>query len=431
MQFILDRKNYIAVYVIGYLLRGMIYHFFPLVNDALTWITVLWPAVLLIRDICRDNRKPDRLCWLLFSFLGIALISTLVNQSDYLTYEDATLKDALLSLWQNGCLLYFVFPALKDDRLEDIMLLYRRLAFAIVVFITLLMSASLILYICFQFKVVLPFSLASEARIFTFGHLGNERRFCGLFGYSTDGGNLSALCLILYLFLREQRQISDKMTFFGVMLSFVLIILLDVRTSILEVMCVALYYCILCSFKRFGRKKTAVILSGLLALGIFAIFIIKRDAISFYYSQFISEPAKTMSFLTTGRSKYWSRALREFKKEPFIGKGWINCNQIGFFDTHNLFINLLLWTGLTGFGLFGVFTVLGFLKIKNSFAYIRRKGLLSVVLIIIAVLIESMFDRAVLGTACNSVETIMFWLSLGILVYLPESIASSSDIAMK
>jgi hypothetical protein len=54
--------------------------------------------------------------------------------------------------------------------------------------------------------------LSSAEKLFTYGHLGEETRFCGLFGYSTVGGNLCSLAILLGIYLAEQEKAKSHAT---------------------------------------------------------------------------------------------------------------------------------------------------------------------------------------------------------------------------
>ena len=109
LNFILDRRNYIAVYVIGYLVRGIIYHFFPFINEILMWITIIWPVIIIWHDIFSGFQKPDSTQVSLYLFLFFALLSTLINIKDVLAYDYYSRGEVSLSLWNAVSLIYILF----------------------------------------------------------------------------------------------------------------------------------------------------------------------------------------------------------------------------------------------------------------------------------------------------------------------------------
>lgn len=405
MKWLLDRKNYVIFYVIGYLVRGIIYHFFPLINEIMTAITILWPLLILGNEFFKKE-KADRFQWSLFAFLVGATVSTLVN------FNEST-PDAWLSLWQIVSL-FLLFSVSKYEEYEAMHTLYRRLAAAAAIVIVLLASGSMFLLACYSQNIVLPGNLASADKLFTYGHMGGELRFCGMFGYSADGGNLCALAFVLCLYLLEEKIIRPWMAAIGCVILFVTIWFLDVRTTLVElgVVGLLLLYRFL-SKKAYGKKAIAAML-GVMAVLVLAVFVLKKDAILSMIQKIQSDPENTLRFLTTGRSIYWIVAWRGFLSHPLFGYGWINNTHMWrmYFDSHNLLFNLMFWTGLAGLVPLAVFTF-HFLKRMVK----TKPGWTMMAILPAAVLTESMFDRAVLGTANTGCETSFFWLTLGFLTY--------------
>ena len=100
-DFIFDRKNYIAFYVVGYLLRGIIYHFIPVINDILLYGTLLWSFLIIGKDLSGGLKKPDTVQIPLLLFILFAFISSILNFNE--------LPDgAWISLW-NTVAFFFIF----------------------------------------------------------------------------------------------------------------------------------------------------------------------------------------------------------------------------------------------------------------------------------------------------------------------------------
>ena len=411
MDFILDRKNYIAVYVIGYLLRGIIYHFFPFVNPILTALTVFWPVILLLQTV-RMKQVPDRLQISLSAFLAGAVISTLVNISE------AT-ADAFLSLWQIVSLI-LIFSCAKGEDSRGFLRFYERLAWITAAVIFLLAAGSLFLLACYRMNVSLPLGLADADHIFTYGHMGEESRFCGLFGYSADGGNLCALAAVLLLYLLEKGRINRILYAAATAVFVITIYFLDVRTSMVELLVVL----ILLIWKQLRRKFSAcqsfLFLGGAAVLMLGTVFALKNQAVSSFLEQMKEDPEKTLRFLTTGRSTYWAYAWNGFLRHPLFGMGWTNNSHMfrTYFDSHNLFFNLIYWTGLCGMIPLGFFVWFFLKRMKEV-----QPGISASVILLFAVIAESMLDRAILGTANTAPETSFFWLTAGLLAYALSSVS--------
>lgn len=414
-SFVLDRKNYVFVYVIGYLLRGIIYHFFPWINEILTALTILWPLVF-FAEALKEKRRPDHLQACLLAFAAGALVSTLVNLSE-------VNPDAWLSLWQVMSLL-LIFSLPKRESAESARKFYTLLAEISAGFIVLLAAGSLFLLACYKMNLSLPGGLADGSRIFTYGHMGEETRFCGLFGYSADGGNLCALSVILSLFLLEEKKWNPILAAVCIIIAVITVVYLDVRTSMVELAVVALILLYRFLKRKTSAKTACLLITGGLFAGAVLVFAVKHDALMGTMEQMREDPEKTLRFLTTGRSAYWASAWQGFLARPIFGYGWMNFTHMfrTYFDTHNLIFNLLFWTGLCGTVPIAVFAVL-FLR-----QMVREKpGWTMKAVLLAGVLAESMLDRAILGTAHTAPETSFFWLSAGMLAYHAAGQASGKE----
>ncbi len=413
LEFIRDRRHYIAAAVIGCLVRGMVYHFFPVINPILTGMLVIWPLFLIIDDLVCHRFKTDRIQVLLLGFLAAAFVSTVLNLESIRAWKFGSPADSFLSLMQGLSLVLFFYGCTRFSAEEESGPFLKRLFLAVWGYIVLLALGSAVLFALYRAGIDLPGGFGGADQIFTYGHMGEETRFCGLFGYSTDGGNLCALAAALAFFLAEQKKIPAWLAGISAVLLVYVIVLLDVRTSI-----VALLFCLLLAGWRFLQKKTGtgkslLICAAAVVLLVIAAVILKRDAIMEYWILYQENPRKTIIFLTTGRSEYWELAFRGFLTKPLLGYGWLNNTYIGFyFDNHNLFFNILLWTGAIGTVLFVSASVLLFLRLCKA----DSTGRFGLVLIIGAVFVQAMLDRAIMGTANASPETMSFWLACGALL---------------
>lgn len=414
MKFILDRKNCIAFLVIGWLVRGMAYHFFPLVNDILTWGTVLWILVNLLSQVIKKELKFDALTLPLFGLLLAMVIATVLNLESIRVWKDLEISDVIISIIEAAGLFGILFTAARHEDSKEYTVFLNDLFRIVFGYVCLLALASVFLFVCYRMDYTLPGGFGSADQIFTYGHMGEETRFCGLFGYSTDGGNLCALSAAIGIYLYEQKKIPLVIMLAGTVLLIGTIVLLDVRTSMVALLLNGLLLGGYLLGKKTGRKKAAGIMLGIFVLLVAAAVILKKDAIRYYLELYRENPRDTVIFLTTGRSEYWEAAVHGWLEKPVFGWGWLNNAYIGFyFDNHNVFFNLLLWTGAAGLGLFVIFAVIWFVHV------IRRKEPvgIGVILIITAVCVQAMLDRAILGTANTGVETMCFWLCTGLLAY--------------
>ena len=414
MKFILDRKNCIAFLVIGWLVRGVAFHFFPLYNSILLWGTALWIGIILISEVLRTKIRFDAMTITLCAFLAVMALSTAINHKSIQIWEEIDLSESVFSIIEAVGLLCVLFPAAKYEERREYQDFLSSLFRIVLCYVFLLAAASIVLLVCYRMDIVLPGGFGGAEQIFTYGHLGEETRFCGLFGYSTDGGNLCALAVSLAVYLYERKKLPLILTVICVLVLGYTIVMLDVRTSMLALMLNGMVLGGYLLGKRVGKKKAAGIILAAAVVLIGAVIILKQDTLQSYLQMYREDPRKTLSFLTTGRSKHWETAFRGWLEKPVLGWGWLNNSYGGrYFDNHNLFFNLLLWTGAAGTGLFLLFTVLWFVRILKN----RHNQGIGIVLILLAVFVQSMLDRAIMGSANNGVETMCFWLCTGLLAY--------------
>lgn len=413
MSFILDRKNYIGFYVIGFLLRGFIYHFFPMINDILMWMTIVWPIVLIGSDLRAKAVKMDGIKYCLTAFITAALLSTLLHFS-------ASNEESWVSLWNAVSLVYLLFlsPGMEEEK--EYRTFFDRLTLAAWALISLMALVSLILFCCYLMNISLPMGLASAERLFTYGHLGEETRFCGVFGYSTVGGNFCALAVLLGIYLIETKAVNRWISFLSIMVLLVTVWLLDVRTSMVELLVCALGLLYWLLRKKLSAGKTAGVMIAGIAVASVGVYVLKQDAIHSFLTKFGEDPEGTLRFLTTGRSVYWKNAFQLFLRNPLFGQGWANNTGVNYFDCHNLLANLLLWTGLAGTFSFAAFLGFWLRCVLKRKKIISDQKILSLSLVILGVFTASMLERTLIGTENTSPDSSFFWLAAGMLAYFPK-----------
>ncbi len=396
-------------FLTGYLLRGIIYHFIPVVNTVFTYVFSVWTLIVLISEIMQKKILSDPAEKVTACFLAAAAVSLALSGASFEA-------DAVISLIQLTLLMILAFTAMKDDESGGRYYQTAALtAWCVIIFLGLISTAA---YVTYRAGIRLPFGLNSASRIFTYGHLGNDERFCGYFGYSTDGGNLCALCLVLSVWLMKVRKLPVWAGIPSCLICLFMIYALDVRTSMIEVMITALAGCYFLIRKKLSAKKAVLSVVLLIVLGAAAVYILKTEKILSLTAQLREDPAGTLRFLSTGRTVYWAQAFEAFLKKPLFGWGWLNSSQLTFFDAHNIIFNLLLWTGAAGTGLFAVFAVILIRKLVLNRKKITEKQLAWLTVLLLCILAEAMLDRCIAGTANTGPETTMFWLTAGYLYYL-------------
>lgn len=400
-------------YLLSYLLRGLLSKVIPGIDTILQWTFLFVPIVILVLDGVRSRisfRKPNMTMIAFFVWAGIASILN----ADEMTSD---MWFSFVSILMNG---YVLLSAAQYVPEEDYSRWLDRIAMITVLYCSLLGLGSVIAYGTYEAGITLPFGLNSEERIFTYGHLNQDSRFCGYFGYSTDGGSLCAVSMILSLYLGDRRKLPGWASIAGVVLAAANILLMDVRTSMLIIAAAVLFVLRLHLGTKYSAKKSDLILLAAIIIGVIMLLFYKRDSIASFQAEYADNPIRAWQDLSTGRTTYWIEAFQAFLKKPIFGWGWANSTQTEFFDVHNLFFNLLMWTGAAGTGLFVFFLVQLLTACHKSHAALKKQNQIVLILLIAGVLIESMLDRAVMSTLNTSPSTILFWITAGYLFRVAE-----------
>ena len=402
-----------SCYLLSYLFRGVLSKAIPGIDSILQWIFLIVPFVILFLDVARSRISFRRTNVTMLAFFIWAGISSILN-ADEMTSE---MWFSLVSILMNG---YVLLNASQYVSEEDYSKWLDRMALITVLYCSLLGLGSVIAYGTYEAGIALPFGLNSKERIFTYGHLNQDSRFCGFFGYSTDGGSLCAVSLILSLYLGDRKKLPGWGAVAGVVLAGANILLMDVRTSMLIVAAAVLFVLRLHLGTRYSAKKSDLILLIAIAVVASAFVFLKQDAIAAFRIEYAENPIRAWQDLSTGRTTYWIEAFQAFLKKPIYGWGWANSTQTEFFDVHNLIFNLLMWTGIVGMLLFSSFLVQLLTACHHSHAALKKQNQIVLILLIAGVLIESMLDRAVMSTLNSSPSTILFWISAGYILKVSQ-----------
>ena len=419
-QFVMNRNIYIMVYVLQLLLSGVMYHFLPQAPDIMNWVCLIWSVVIIVGDAAGKRLYGSLYQWLLWIFVIIMVVSTIVSGTVSVS--------VLMSIVKHIGLMYVLFSASRFTETDEYELTIQRLSFFIVLYVFVFALASAVCYWTYKAGITLPMGLNAPERIFTYGHYGTEERFCGLFGYSTYGGNLCVLALVLSWYLRESTVYNTALTIIVSILFGYMVMLLDYRTGML--ICLFVAACLLWKQlrKRYSVFGCLLILLFLAVIGGTVFWIREKDYFARFLDLMKTDPFDAFKHFSTGRTEYWSMIIEKLPDHFWLGWGWLNSEALEFyFDSHNLFFNLLMWTGVLGCGVFAVFLVVSLVRIVLSRKMIRQHKSSWLIILVLCVLMESLLDRAVLGTAEN-VETAMFWIALGYLIYLNRSVKGAQNV---
>ena len=410
-RFITDPRYFITYYLIGYLLRGFIAHFIPFFDDFLQWSVIIWFLGILCVQIVNRTFLINKYQIVLLLFGAVIILPAVFGRGG-------------LSVPVILSFLYYLihatvfFPSAGHYEKDAFSRWLDYILSGVCFFVLLIAVCSLVFFLTYRAGVVLPFGLNSYERIFTYGHLGNEDRFCGLFGYSTNGGHLCIISLVLSLLLYERKKIPGWLTIISVIVFACNIILLDVRADMILLM-----FCFLCLLYRFLKRLLPAnryrsvfwgIVIGVTILGV----IVLRGRIVDTIQYIQQDPYNSLIELSTGRTEYWYLVIKHMFDHPVFGWGWLNSEvlQNGYYDAHNLFINLLMWSGFSGFILFLVFLIMLFVHIWKTRREIIKEKHYWAIVFVVCIFLESMLDIDIVGSGYN-IGTSLFWIFSGLFVF--------------
>ena len=136
------------------------------------------------------------------------------------------------------------------------------------------------------------------------------------------------------------------------------------------------------------------------------------------FQQFLSNPYHTLEVLSSGRLQMAKEIINNLKNHLLLGEGYGNNdlvqNHYGIVHPHNVIIACLLYTGITGLLLFILFIIKNIQSIIKNMTSIFNNQYKWILVLTTCLFIESMFDSNILGANSTNVETLFFWLCLGI-----------------
>ena len=390
-------QHFITQLLLPESIRSIIWH-------ALWIIDILWTTIVLIYDVYKKkiNFKDfkilvltlfvliNTISWLLFNEHGPYYIFTLVT-----LYEQA-----------------FVFYAYAcKNNIKD---LFIKIAYSFIGIVTFYTIVSLICYVVGYTSFTLP----NGTEITMLGvdnAIAHKTRFMGIWTWYTVASFDCYIAILLSLYLLDLKKNKIFHTIM-IILNSLMIYLTDSRSSL--IILAFIYLCIFLFFlkNKIGLKKTMFI--GIIAIiiilaGFILLFYIKKRDLFF---QLISNPYITLSELSSGRLQIATGIIKNLQKSLLLGDGYCNNFYVLAYlavpHPHNVILAVLLYSGISGLVLFTIFIISNICSIVKNIHYIFSNHLRWLLVLVICVFIESMFDICIIG-APTTIQSFYFWLCLG------------------
>lgn len=189
--------------------------------------------------------------------------------------------------------------------------------------------------------------------------------------YSTNGMLLGIGMLLFGSEMIIKRRIKDVFLF----LVFLIAMLLTGKRSGIIFTMAALYmgfYCYMSNKKNKRLKQTFIIV--VVAVIGFILLVTFMPSLATFVHRF--EEASQNGDVTLGRTKMWAIAINAFKKSPLFGIGWgqfmyINLHE---WNAHNIYVQLLVETGIVGFSVFIIFFIYNLMNSWKMLVKLRKSN---------------------------------------------------------
>lgn len=271
----------------------------------------------------------------------------------------------------------------------------------------------------YKIYILITFILSTVSIImFLTGHgkfLGNTTRFYGIYSHVNYCGMCCWISINLTLYLYSIGKINKGNSLINILLQFILLILSDSRTSMICTM-----ICFMPLIVKLRKKEKAIFISLfclVIVIGIFFSMKTGRDYISVFQSLKNGEPLfSIVNKIGSNCLNLWANSIKKIMDRPLLGYGISSNNKaltlyLDYSNSHNIVLNILLYTGLIG-----LFTFLTFVRDVSKEIIRNIKNInIYLLMFLCGCLIFSLLDCAVLYEYYNT--TILFWYILGYLYF--------------
>ncbi len=376
-------------------------------QNAIWGINSIWVFIILVSDLLqkRINFKDKKILSFSIFFL-ISTISWLLCQNNhgfYYIYD-------LVKLYEFG-LIFYTYSSNHSQK--DIKKLMMIIAYSFCTYVFIYNVISLGFYFTGNTYITLPNQVTYEAMGID-NAMAHKTRYMGLWSWYTIASFHCYIALILHLYLIENGK-NKIIHAIGIIISAYMIYLTDSRSSLIILLFVILCYFLLFIQKKIGTKKTLVTGIVLILIG----------GISFASLKIMKNPNllsgnlyETLRTLSSGRLQMAEGILDNLKNHLLLGEGYGNnsfvVNNYGIAHPHNAILAVILYSGLLGLVSFMIYVILNIQTIISNLANIKQHHYIAILVLTCSIMIESMFDTCIMGSPSSNIETLFFWLCLGI-----------------
>lgn len=415
-NFINKKKNLILFYFESIFFQVFILRIFFAGNignsvEHLIWgLNTLWVLYIALHDF-KNKQIPFKKSRIMFIFLFfiISTISWILyqpNHSLFYFYD-------LIKLYEFG-FIFYTYPINTD--IKEIKNTLNILAYSFCTYVLVYIIISFVLVILGYNTITLP-NGSNQTMIGIDNALAHKTRFMGLWAWFTIASFHCYISICLHLYLIENKK-NKTINGIGIIFCAFMIYLTDSRSSLLILGFIIISYFLFYLSKRLSFKKTIFIGLGVILIVGITIVSIKLMSNKELFAMLLNNPYETIKTLSSGRIQMAEEIINNLKNHWLLGEGYGNNNLIqnkfGIIHPHNVLLATLLYTGWTGLILFLIFTILNIKQIINNLSLIIHSNFKWILILSICVVIESFFDICIIGARSTNIETLFFYLCLGV-----------------
>ena len=408
-DFFLDRKNLACLYtlVLLYVVVLLKISTYGTFHDVFRIFFALWTIGLSVHDLLK-HQIPKKIPVLFQIWIFAAGLISLVFQTKGRGIDQINTLIVFATLGY----IFFTLPFFTTKKEFDRLVSFLALNGAAVLF--LMNAASLIVLGLHGLRSPSVSSLYDSMIVMR----GDQLRFFGYHQYPTLAGFNSMLAMILgFIYVsRHRKPVWYVFQAINCAFALVMIYLSHARGAMLGAAVIFLALVVLLAAKKVGGKKTLRLFGFIVIAAIVLVLVVFHSRIFGAFAYYAD--SNSLSSLTSGRSLIWQTAVEGFRQRPLIGWGWINGSLIepitkpSTNNCHNLFFNILLWTGLLGTIPYLLLIVFSIVTIIRHLREIYRNGDAWLLVLVICGFIQSMLDIALAGQD-NRLLDPYFYLAFG------------------
>lgn len=389
-------------------------YFYYRSNLIIMGLNTLWVLLILGYDI--KHKKINLKCkniFFLFLFLLINTIDWIISLPSHGIYAEYIHE--LVKLFEFA---YIFYSYSSKENINEIKKTVNILAYSYCTYVLVYCAISLTVYFLGYTEVPWP-----NGYIMTmYGNdnsVGHKIRFKGIWQWFSGVGLNCYPSICLHLYLIENKK-NKTINIIGIILSCYMIYLSDTRAALIILAFIALSYFLFLLAKKISIKKVIYIgiLLGILGLiGLITLKFLKNQTL---LNEFLNNPIDTIVTLSSGRIQMAIGVIEHLKETWLFGEGYSNngfiINTYGNLHPHNVIIASLLYTGIPGTIVFFILAILNIKQMFSNLKLIISNNIKWLFVLTLCVMIGSMFDIEILGSRTPNMETLFFYLCLGISV---------------